>query len=72
MPLMRTFSPDEEEARAALAEQEVTLSKLSDKGVGHPDFINWKTLTEKVLERYLPGSALSARLKHGFAFPRSL
>src|ERR1700676_5401261 len=58
---MRTFSPDEQEAITALAEQAAKLSSLSDKGVGHPDFIRWKTLTQDAFERYLPGSVLISR-----------
>ena len=58
---MHTFSPDEQEAMTALAEQAATLGSLSDKGVGHPDFIRWKTLTQDTFERYLPGSVLSSR-----------
>jgi hypothetical protein len=58
---MRTFSPDEQEAVTALGEQAAKLSSLSDKGVGHPDFTRWKTLTQDTFERYLPGSVLSSR-----------
>jgi hypothetical protein len=58
---MHTFSPDEQEAMTALAEQAAKLSSLSDKGVGHPDFTHWKTLTQETFERYLPGTVLSSR-----------
>ena len=61
MPLMRTLSPDEQDATTALAEHLIELSSLSNKGVGHPDFINWKTATQKTFEQYLSGSVFSSR-----------
>jgi hypothetical protein len=61
MQLMRALSPYEQEAITALAELNAKLSSLSDKSVGHPDFTDWKSTTEKIFEKYFPESVYCSR-----------
>ena len=58
---MRALSPGEEKATRALAERLATASDLSDKGVGHPEFIDWQTSTRDAFEQYLPASVYTSR-----------
>jgi hypothetical protein len=58
---MRVSSPDEEEAMRALAVRLATVSDLSDKSVGHPEFISWKKATRDAFDQYLPGSVYTTR-----------
>jgi hypothetical protein len=54
-------SPEKEAAKSALARQIAILKSLSDKGIGHPEFITWEKDTREILALYMPGSAIAVR-----------
>ena len=58
---MNQSIPEKEAARSAFARQVTILKGLSDKGIGHPEFITWKKDTREILELYIPGSAIAVR-----------
>ena len=53
--------PNKETATAAFARQIAIIKSLSNKGIGHPEFITWKKGTHEILHLYLRGSALALR-----------